>query len=166
MGLLDFMKSVDSFKLKVGERTLAEGEMRVEDLDTSVNETINACLPENDANANLVRGYEIVQQKDAEIVSLKAAVEKAKGEATKVIELRRGGAVFELELVCDGLKNQVAKLEVGLGMLLLTPVAGRRWMIGHSACLVVMKCSESTDYHVALGKVISMAINKGIQEGL
>nr|GFB81212.1 hypothetical protein [Tanacetum cinerariifolium] len=26
-------------------------QMRVEDLDTSVNETINACLPENDANA-------------------------------------------------------------------------------------------------------------------
>nr|GEY18360.1 hypothetical protein [Tanacetum cinerariifolium] len=41
---------------------------------------------------NLVRGYEIVQQKDAEIVSLKVAVEKAKGEATKVIELRRGEA--------------------------------------------------------------------------
>ncbi|GJT85475.1 hypothetical protein Tco_1067192 [Tanacetum coccineum] len=29
-----------------------------------------------------------------------------------------------------------------------------------------MKCSESTEYRVALGKVISMAINKGIQEGL
>ncbi|GKG54914.1 hypothetical protein Tco_0562901, partial [Tanacetum coccineum] len=28
-GLLDFVKSADPFKVKVGERTLAEGEMRL-----------------------------------------------------------------------------------------------------------------------------------------
>ncbi|GKF03111.1 hypothetical protein Tco_0030034, partial [Tanacetum coccineum] len=49
---------------------------------------------------------------------------------------------------------------------MLTTVAGRRWMIGHGLRLVVMKCSKSTEYHVALRKATSLAINKGIQEGL
>nr|GEU43092.1 hypothetical protein [Tanacetum cinerariifolium] len=156
--------------------------------------------------SNFVRSCEIVQQKDAEIVSLKYVVEKAEGEAAEVIRLLK--RVFELEvaavtkldevasltdqnvelswtvsgldLVCDGLKNQVANLEVDCESLhdarivelnndmdtelyphMLTIVAGRRWMIRHGLRLVVMKCSESSEYRSALGKVISIAINKG-----
>ncbi|GJY81650.1 gypsy type transposase [Tanacetum coccineum] len=49
---------------------------------------------------------------------------------------------------------------------MLTAIAGRRWVVGHGFRLVVHKCARSFEIHFALGKVILMAINKGIQEGL
>ncbi|GJZ27741.1 hypothetical protein Tco_0572388 [Tanacetum coccineum] len=49
---------------------------------------------------------------------------------------------------------------------MLTAIDGRRWVIGHSFCLAVYKCARSVECRSALGKVISMAINKGIQQGL
>ncbi|GJW04052.1 hypothetical protein Tco_1562908 [Tanacetum coccineum] len=49
---------------------------------------------------------------------------------------------------------------------MLAAVAGRRWVIGHGLRLAVMKCAQSTKCRAALGKVISLAIDKGIQEGL
>nr|GEW26837.1 transposase (putative), gypsy type [Tanacetum cinerariifolium] len=145
---------------------------------------------------NFVRSCEIVQQKDAEIVSLKAVVEKAEGEAAEVIRLLK--RVFELEVVAITKLDEVASLtaqnvelsrggsachsierlvdvrivelnndmDTKLYPHMLTIVAGRRWVIGHGLRLMVMKCSESSEYHSMLGKVISIAINKGIQEGL
>ncbi|GJS81626.1 hypothetical protein Tco_0748167 [Tanacetum coccineum] len=49
---------------------------------------------------------------------------------------------------------------------MLTAIAGRRWVVGHGFRLAVHKCARSVECHSALGKVISLAINKGIQEGL
>nr|GEW20891.1 transposase (putative), gypsy type [Tanacetum cinerariifolium] len=49
---------------------------------------------------------------------------------------------------------------------MLTVVARWRWVIGHEFYLAMMKCTQSIECHAALGKVISIAINKGIQEGL
>nr|GEU84174.1 putative transposase (putative), gypsy type [Tanacetum cinerariifolium] len=49
---------------------------------------------------------------------------------------------------------------------MLTVIVRRRWVIGHGFCLVVMKCAHSFECHLALIKVISLAINKGIQQGL
>ncbi|GJX66618.1 hypothetical protein Tco_0300961, partial [Tanacetum coccineum] len=49
---------------------------------------------------------------------------------------------------------------------MLTTIAGQRWVVGHGFCLAVYKCAHSVECHSALGKVISMAINKGIQQGL
>ncbi|GKB12694.1 hypothetical protein Tco_0846617 [Tanacetum coccineum] len=49
---------------------------------------------------------------------------------------------------------------------MLTVIAGRRWVIGHGLCLAVYKCAPSVECRSAMGKVISMAINKGIQQGL
>ncbi|GJS75446.1 hypothetical protein Tco_0725327 [Tanacetum coccineum] len=49
---------------------------------------------------------------------------------------------------------------------MLTAVAGRRWIIGHGFRLAVMKCAQSTECRVTLGKVILLAIDKGFQEGL
>ncbi|GKE09499.1 hypothetical protein Tco_1413050 [Tanacetum coccineum] len=49
---------------------------------------------------------------------------------------------------------------------MLTAIAGWRWVIGHGFCLAVHKCARSLECRSALGKVISIAINKGIQEGL
>nr|GEV82021.1 transposase (putative), gypsy type [Tanacetum cinerariifolium] len=141
-----------------------------------------------------VKSYETVQQKDAKIATLRSKLEKAEGEATDVIMLCRRvseletataakaeelavlsvqdiellGKVSGLKSVSDELKCQVSKLEADYEGLRseIADVAGRRWMIRHGLCLVVMKCSQSTEYHDALGRSIYMAINKGIQEGL
>ncbi|GJR66218.1 hypothetical protein Tco_0012283 [Tanacetum coccineum] len=166
-----------------------------------------------------VSGCETVQQKDVEIVSLKATVEKAEGEATKVIELHirvseletaavvkldevasltaqnaeLSGAILHGEVageaklraeflsVQDVEVQRIAQLNAELDARIvelnhdmdnelyphmLTAVAGHRWIIRHGLRLAVMKCSESTKYRVSLRKVIFMAINKGIQEGL
>nr|GEW24306.1 hypothetical protein [Tanacetum cinerariifolium] len=117
------------------------------------------------------------------------------------------GSVSGLELVCDGLKNKAAKVEVnceslrgevagetkmnedlasmqdatarrfdeldacivklnhdmdvGLYPYMPTAIARQRLVIGHGFCLAVMKCAQSIKSHATLGKVISMAINKG-----
>ncbi|GJV71265.1 hypothetical protein Tco_1491260 [Tanacetum coccineum] len=49
---------------------------------------------------------------------------------------------------------------------MLTAIAGRRWVVGHGFRLAVYKCARSVECRSTLGKVISMAINKGIQQGL
>ncbi|GKA30741.1 hypothetical protein Tco_0717046 [Tanacetum coccineum] len=67
--------------------------------------------------------------------------------------------VFELKAAAAAKSEEIAGLNVQiveqLGKVRLT------WMIGHSLRLVVMKCGQSTEYRAALGKAISMAINKG-----
>ncbi|GJR48141.1 hypothetical protein Tco_1316244 [Tanacetum coccineum] len=132
-----------------------------------------------------MRSSEVIQHKDAELVSLKANVEKDKSKATVLIELQKRVSELEtataakseeigsltaqnaellwkvsgLESVRDELKNQVSKFKVDCESLrgeiadlnhdmdteiyphMLTAIARRRW-------------------------VTSMAINKGIQEGL
>ncbi|GKA76183.1 hypothetical protein Tco_0782561 [Tanacetum coccineum] len=49
---------------------------------------------------------------------------------------------------------------------MLTAIAGRRWVVGHGFRLAVYKCARSVECRSALGRVILMAINKGIQQGL
>ncbi|GJX07972.1 hypothetical protein Tco_0195904 [Tanacetum coccineum] len=151
------------------------------------------------ASPKFVKSAETNQQRDAEIASLKSKLEKADGEAMAVIRLH--GRVFELEAaavaranelvdigarnaellghvsglesLCDGLKDQVSKLEsewrcnadldARLSVLnyymdselyphMLTDVADRRWMIGHGLRLAFMKCSQSLEYQSALSK--------------
>nr|GEW30900.1 putative transposase (putative), gypsy type [Tanacetum cinerariifolium] len=49
---------------------------------------------------------------------------------------------------------------------MLIVIARGKWVIGHGIRLAVHKCACSAECRSALGKVISMAINKGIQQGL
>ncbi|GJZ00529.1 hypothetical protein Tco_0517958, partial [Tanacetum coccineum] len=49
---------------------------------------------------------------------------------------------------------------------MLTVIAVRRWVVGHGFCLALYKGARSVECRYALGKVISIAINKGIQKGL
>ncbi|GJZ21941.1 hypothetical protein Tco_0558980 [Tanacetum coccineum] len=162
-----------------------------------------------------VQSSEVVQQKDVEIVALKAKVEKAENEAVEVSKLCRRVSELKAEAVTRS-KKVVSKLEVDYQSLqavifdearirdefasiqdaearhfkersaeldaciaelnhdmdtelyphMLTDVVGQRWVIGHGFYLAVMKCAQSTKYHAALGKVILMAINKGIKQGL
>ncbi|GJW97825.1 hypothetical protein Tco_0179633 [Tanacetum coccineum] len=57
-------------------------------------------------------------------------------------------------------------MDNGLYPYMLTAIAGRRWVVRHGFRLAIYKCACSIECHSALGKVISMAINKGIQQGL
>nr|GEV38542.1 hypothetical protein [Tanacetum cinerariifolium] len=49
---------------------------------------------------------------------------------------------------------------------MLTVIAGRRWVVGNGFRLAIYKCACFVECRSALDKVISMAINKGIQQGL
>ncbi|GJU08459.1 hypothetical protein Tco_1124889 [Tanacetum coccineum] len=49
---------------------------------------------------------------------------------------------------------------------MLTAIAGRRWVIGHGLCLVVMKCAESSELRKAFANVVSAGLAKGMSEGL
>ncbi|GJV32955.1 hypothetical protein Tco_1393355 [Tanacetum coccineum] len=49
---------------------------------------------------------------------------------------------------------------------MFTAIAGQRWVIGHGLRLAVYKCARSAECRTTMRKVISMAINKGIQKGL
>ncbi|GKD31448.1 hypothetical protein Tco_1242226, partial [Tanacetum coccineum] len=125
----------------------------------------------------------VFQQKDAEIVALKAKLDTAEKEFN--VELL--GKVSTLESVHEELSNQdavarhfeeqSAKLDAHIADVrrdmdtdlyphMLTVIAGRRWVLGCAIRLTVMKCAQSSECHFAMGKVISLAINKGIQQGL
>ncbi|GJU45103.1 hypothetical protein Tco_1202369 [Tanacetum coccineum] len=49
---------------------------------------------------------------------------------------------------------------------MFTAIAGRMWVLGHGLCLGLMKCAQSAECRSSLGRVKSLAIDKGIQEGL
>nr|GFB27544.1 hypothetical protein [Tanacetum cinerariifolium] len=138
----------------------------------------------------ILRLYKL-DKRDAEITDLKAKLEKAEREAAEVVELRRH--VSELEAGIAAKSGEVAGLN-GKNFELLgketsveldahipdvrrdidndlyphmfIAIAERRWVLSHDVCRVVMKCAQFVECQSALGKVISLAINKGIQEGL
>ncbi|GKB23890.1 hypothetical protein Tco_0863291 [Tanacetum coccineum] len=49
---------------------------------------------------------------------------------------------------------------------MLTAIAGRRWVIGHSLRLAVMKCAKSIELRQVFANVVSAGIAKGMSEGL
>nr|GEY02204.1 transposase (putative), gypsy type [Tanacetum cinerariifolium] len=100
-------------------------------------------------------------------------------ENVYALELVRGkldGKVAQLTADCDGLRSQVIATELDarianvrrdmdneLYPYMLTAIAGRRWVVGHGFRLALHKCARSVKCRSALGKVISMAINKEIE---
>nr|GEV90635.1 dynein regulator LIS1 [Tanacetum cinerariifolium] len=82
--------------------------------------------------------------------------------------------VHALETTCFGLRDQVAKLDTDILEMalhleekfyphLLTTIFGRRWLLTHG---LMLKLLGSQDYLLALGAVISHAIEKGMHDGL
>ncbi|GJX94411.1 hypothetical protein Tco_0348997 [Tanacetum coccineum] len=107
----------------------------------------------------------IVQQRDAEVVELKAKLEKLESEATEVEELRK--RVSDLEAMVAVKVGEAASLTTQNAGLLKKDAAKRRFVERATeldACIA--DCARSVECRSALGKVISMAINKGIQQGL
>ncbi|GKB09279.1 hypothetical protein Tco_0837591 [Tanacetum coccineum] len=123
----------------------------------------------------------VFQQKDAKIVALKAKLDTTEKEFN--VELL--GKVSTLESVHEELSNQDAvarhfeeqssKLDAHIADVrrdmdtdlyphMLTAIAGWRWVLGCAIRLAVMKCAQSSECRFAMGKVISLAINKGIQQ--
>nr|GEY42826.1 hypothetical protein [Tanacetum cinerariifolium] len=49
---------------------------------------------------------------------------------------------------------------------MLTAITCRRWVIGNSLRLAVMKCGKSTELRQVLADVVSAEISKGMSEGL
>ncbi|GKB99051.1 hypothetical protein Tco_0985188 [Tanacetum coccineum] len=47
----------------------------------------------------------------------------------------------------------------------LTTIAGQRWILIRGLKLAIMKCLQSPEYLTALGEVIGLAKNKGMQDG-
>ncbi|GJR24053.1 hypothetical protein Tco_0972580 [Tanacetum coccineum] len=127
MGLLDFVKSADPFKEKIRERTLVEdflhNQSDAEFLDRlNVNSAKHACIlselrlrceyeitVRERVEKKFMKSYETIQQKDAEIVSLKARLQRAEGEATKVIRIR--GQVSKLDTTAAVWFKELADLE-------------------------------------------------------
>ncbi|GJY12708.1 hypothetical protein Tco_0382017 [Tanacetum coccineum] len=60
----------------------------------------------------------------------------------------------------------ISSMDNDLYPYMLTAITGWRWVVGHGFRLAVYKCARSIECRSALGKVISMATNKGIQQGL
>nr|GEX80110.1 hypothetical protein [Tanacetum cinerariifolium] len=151
----------------------------------------HAILKREKFEQKFVRGCEVIQQRDAEISSLKAVVEKAQGEAAEVIKLRKWVSelkfavvvklneigslnarnaellrtVSGLELVCDGLKSQVTRLETDCKSL-RDDIVGEAKLKEQFSSMQDAAAKRFDDRSAALGKVISLAIDKGIQEGL
>nr|GFA51838.1 hypothetical protein [Tanacetum cinerariifolium] len=120
-------------------------------------------------------------------------LEKSEAEAAEVIELHKRVSDLEAtvaikvgELASFHTKNDVAErrfmkhvveldariddvrrdMDNDLYSHMLTVIAGRRWVVGHGFCLAIYKCACSVECRFALDKVILMAINKGIKQGL
>ncbi|GKB08110.1 hypothetical protein Tco_0836394 [Tanacetum coccineum] len=120
----------------------------------------------------------VVQQRDTEVAELK--VGEVASLTTQNIGLLEKVSVMELER--DSLKSQhfaerAAELDARIADArrdmdndlyphMLTAIAGRRWVIGHGFRSAVYKCARSVECPSAMGKVISTAINNGIQQGL
>nr|GEY24856.1 hypothetical protein [Tanacetum cinerariifolium] len=102
--------------------------------------------------------------------------ESLKGEIAGEAKLREEFASLQ-DVVAWRFEEKSAKLDARIANVrhdmdnylyphMLTSIARRRWVLGHDICLAVMKCTQSFECHFASGKVISLVINKGIQQGL
>nr|GEV75276.1 hypothetical protein [Tanacetum cinerariifolium] len=122
------------------------------------------------------RQTDLLKEKDDEIASLNAHLSLKEAEAAKTIRLRSQYEAVQDEQV-KILSNRLMELDSELmGMVVyldkefyhrfLTIIAGQRWIISRGFRLAVMKCLQSPEYVAALGTVIGLAIDKGMQTGL
>nr|GEZ97836.1 hypothetical protein [Tanacetum cinerariifolium] len=96
-----------------------------------------------------VSGYEL----------FKAQYEALQDEQVKVLSGKVAGLDIEL-------MRMALYLDEEFYPWFLSTITGRRWILGRGLRLIVMKCLQSLEYFVALGRAIGHAIDKGIQDGL
>nr|GEZ05916.1 hypothetical protein [Tanacetum cinerariifolium] len=90
---------------------------------------------------------------------LKAAFEQFKQYEDEQLERR----CAELDARLDALSID---FDEELYPLMLTAIAGRRWVVGHGLRLAMMKCAESLEMRQAFADVVSTRVAKGMSEGL
>ncbi|GKF47487.1 hypothetical protein Tco_0137289, partial [Tanacetum coccineum] len=96
------------------------------------------------------------------VSDLEAMVAVKVGEAAS-LTTQNAKRAAELDARIDDVRRD---MDNDLYPHMLTAIAGSRWVVGHGFRLAIHKCAQSVECHSALGKVISMAINKGFQQGL
>ncbi|GJS78742.1 hypothetical protein Tco_0728623 [Tanacetum coccineum] len=103
-----------------------------------------------------------------QVSELEVACEGLKGEIKGEAKMREEFIAFQ-DAGSQRIEKQNAELDTRLTELnfdmdtdlypyMMTVITGRRWMIGHSLCLAVMKCIQSYENQAALRKAISLAI--------
>ncbi|GJX79523.1 hypothetical protein Tco_0327672 [Tanacetum coccineum] len=156
-------------KLEKSESEVAEVEeirKRVSDLEAMVAVKVGEVASLTTQNASLLEKVSIVE---LERDSLKSQV---MGEGKMREEF-----VSQQDAVEQCFTEHAVKLDARIADVrrdmdndryphMLTAIAGRRWVIRHGFRLAVYKCARSVECRSAMGKVISMAIIKGIQQGL
>ncbi|GJW88154.1 putative gypsy type transposase [Tanacetum coccineum] len=102
---------------------------------------------------------------NASLLEKVSALEVVRGELDSKDEVKRRFSERAAKL--DARTADVIRdMDDDLSPHMLTAIVGRRWVVGHSFCFAVHKCACSVECRSALGKVILMAINKSIQQGL
>ncbi|GKD03218.1 hypothetical protein Tco_1178192 [Tanacetum coccineum] len=96
-----------------------------------------------------VSGYELFKEQ----------IEAVQDEQVKILSDKVTGLDAEL-------MGMALHLDEEFYSRFLTTISGRRWSLGHGLRLVVMKCLQSLEYLVALGRAIDHTIDKGMQDGL
>ncbi|GKB44190.1 hypothetical protein Tco_0889132, partial [Tanacetum coccineum] len=155
------MLDSSTVKLEKAEREAAEvttHRQHVSELEAAATARASEVVALNEQNVELPR----------KVFSL----ELVRGEAKMQEEFKsiQDAAAQRLDERVAGLDGRIADVKRDMDDHLyphmFTAIAGRRWVVGHGLRLVVYKCARSVECHTSIGKVISMAINKGIQEDL
>ncbi|GKA09810.1 hypothetical protein Tco_0689243 [Tanacetum coccineum] len=107
--------------------------------------------------------------KNAELSSKVSALESKRGEL-KRHDIKLDDKARRFEQKSAELDARIADvrrdMDNDLYPHMFTVIVGRRWLLSHGVHLAMMKCAQSAECQSALGKVITLAVNNGIQEGL
>ncbi|GJY25513.1 hypothetical protein Tco_0400239 [Tanacetum coccineum] len=153
-------------KLEKSKSEAAEAEelrKRVSDLEALV--PVRSCEVTNltTQNAGLLKR---VSAMDSECDSLKSQV-VGKGMMREEFVMQQDAAEWRFEERAAELNTCIANvrrdMDNDLYPHMLTVIDGRRWVVRHDFRLAVYKCARSVECCSALGKVISMAINKEVE---
>nr|GEU81994.1 hypothetical protein [Tanacetum cinerariifolium] len=143
----------------------------------TLSEEITSLNKQNVELLGKVSTLELVHKELSNQVSrLGVGYESLKGEIAGEAKLRKE-FTFLQDAAARRFEEQSAKLVTRIADVrrdmdaylyphMLTVIAGQRWVLGHCIRLVMMKYTQSFECRSALGKVITIAINKGIQQGL
>nr|GEU70379.1 hypothetical protein [Tanacetum cinerariifolium] len=119
--------------------------------------------------AQVARRDQRIQARQNEIKNLEALLE-AETDMKKTAKAKNAELGKELENLCAlFLDLQVSNDRLSqqeLYPLMLTTIAGRRWVIGHGLRLAVMKCGELKKLRQVFADVVSAGIAKGMSGGL
>nr|GEW90378.1 hypothetical protein [Tanacetum cinerariifolium] len=110
-------------------------------------------------NERLSQQVATLQQQVSREEMLKAAFEEFKRHQDDRVEQRCAKMEAHLDALSIDFHEE-------LYPLMLTAIAGRRWVIGHGLRLAVMKCGESLELRQAFADVVSTRIAKGLSKGL